>query len=179
MRRIPELRAFAKTLLMLLAFVFAAGAAAVDAQGQATMVIVVRHAEKVDDSGDPVLSDAGTARAVALADALTHADVQVVLTTQYQRTRLTGAVTAERAGITPQLVPAANPMQDHLRALADIVQANAGRTILIVGHSNTVPLIVRALGGPDIGRIEDSEYGDMFILTLVPDAPVKLVRAKY
>lgn len=175
----PEVRAFCKTLLMLLAFALVAAAAAVDAHAQVTTVIVVRHAEKVDDSRDPALSTTGTRRAAALADALAHADVQVVLTTQYQRTGLTGAIVAERAGITPQLVPAASPMADHLRGLADVVRANAGRTILIVGHSNTVPLIVRELGGFDVGAIEDSEYSDMFVLTLAADGPPKLVRAKY
>lgn len=178
-RKTPEMRAFAKTLIMLLAFALVAAAAAASAYAQATTVIVVRHAEKVDDSADPLLSEAGKARAVALADALADANVAVVLTTQYQRTRLTGAVAAERAGVTPQQVPAANPIQDHLRALADIVQANAGRTILIVGHSNTVPLIVRALGGPDVGAIADSEYDNLYLLTLDAGAAPKLVRAKY
>jgi broad specificity phosphatase PhoE len=173
------MRAMAKTLLLLLAFVFAAAVAASAAHAQSTTVIVVRHAEKVDDSADPVLSPAGTARAVALADALQHANVEVVLTTQYRRTRLTAAVVAERAGVTPQVVAAVNPMEDHLRGLVDVVGVNAGRTILIVGHSNTVPLIVRALGGPDVGTIEDGEYGNLFVLTLSADLPTRLVRARY
>lgn len=175
----PGTRAVAKSLLMLFGFLMVAAAAAIEAQAQSTTVIVVRHAEKMDDSGDPLLSEAGSARAIALADALEHANLGAVLTTQYQRTRLTGAVAAERAGVTAQVIPAANPMQGHLDALKEAVQANAGRTVLIVGHSNTVPLIVRALGGPDVGGIEESEYGDMFVLTLQPDTPPTLVRAKF
>ena len=49
-------------------------------------IVVVRHAEKVDESADPALSAAGIARAEALALALKSMDVKAVYVTQYQRT---------------------------------------------------------------------------------------------
>jgi len=175
MNRGPEMRAIAKTFLMVLGFLLVAAA---HAAAQSTTVIVVRHAEKADDSADPVLSQAGAARAQALAAALEHAKVGAVLTTQFQRTRLTGQPTAEKHGLTVTVIPAANPMQAHLDAIVAKVKANAGRTVLVVGHSNTVPLIVKALGGPDVGAIADSEYDHVF--TVVMDgADVKMIRSKY
>lgn len=167
----------AKTLLMLFAFLLiAAGRTA----AQTTTVIVVRHAEKVDDSADPLLSEAGTARAQALAEALRDAGVTAIYTTQFQRTRLTAEPLARATAITPLVIGAGSPSQTHVERIADRVrESDAGGIVLVVGHSNTVPLIVSALGGPDVGTIEDDEYDHMFVLTLRPDASPLLVRAQY
>ncbi|HSJ09809.1 MAG TPA: histidine phosphatase family protein [Longimicrobiales bacterium] len=175
MKRSPEMGAIAKTVLMVVAFLLVAAA---HAAAQSTTVVVVRHAEKLDDSADPLLSDAGTARAQALAAALANADVAAVITTQFHRTRLTGQPMAEKNGLTTITVPAANPLRAHLDGIVAKVKEHAGRTVLVVGHSNTVPLIVRALGGPDVGAIADSEYADMFTLVIDGDK-VRLVRSKY
>ncbi len=66
-------------------------------------IVVVRHAEKVDQSTDPVLSAEGTARAEALAKALRSLDVKAVYVTQYQRTALTAR--SPREGRGPQHHP--------------------------------------------------------------------------
>ena len=55
-------------------------------------VIVVRHAERADESQDSLLSAPGTARAEALARHLEQAGVTSIYVTQYQRTRLTAGV---------------------------------------------------------------------------------------
>ena len=85
---------------------------------------------------------------------------------------------AEKNGLTPITVAAANPLRAHLDGIVAKVKEHAGRTVLVVGHSNTVPLIVRALGGPDVGAIADSEYADMFTLVIDGDK-VRLVRSRY
>lgn len=150
--------------------------AAGGALAQTSTVIVVRHAEKVDDSADPLLSEAGNARAQALADALEHAGVTAIITTQYERTRRTGGPLGERIGVTPVVVAASG--RNHVQDVAAKVRELAPGTIVVVGHSNTVPAIVRALGGPDVGQLADSEYDDMFVLTLSEDG-ARLIRARY
>ena len=142
----------------------------------ATTVILVRHAEKVDDSADPVLSDAGTARAEALADALADAGVTAIITTQFERTRRTGAPLGERVGITPIVVAATG--RTHVDDVAARVRELGPGTVVVVGHSNTVPAIIRALGGPDVGEIPDSAYDHLFVLTLGEDG-VRLIRSRY
>lgn len=146
------------------------------ALAQATTVVVVRHAEKVDDSADPLLSEAGNARAHALAEALAHAGVTAILTTQYERTRSTAAPLGERVGVAPIVVAAAG--RTHVNDVAARVRELGPGTIVVVGHSNTVPAIVRALGGPDVGEIPDSAYDDMFVLTL-DEKGTRLIRTRY
>ena len=141
-----------------------------------TTVILVRHAEKVDDSADPVLSDAGTARAEALADALEDAGVSAIITTQFERTRRTAAPLGARAGITPTVVAATG--RTHVADVAARVRELGPGTIVVVGHSNTVPAIIRALGGADVGEIADSAYDHLFVLTLDEDG-VRLIRTRY
>lgn len=175
MKRGPEMGAIAKTLLMVVAFLLVAAA---HAAAQSTTVIVVRHAEKMDGGADPLLNEAGTARANALAAALAHANVAAVITTQFQRTRLTGQPVAEKHGLTVTAIAAGNPMQAHLDAIVAKVKEHAGKTVVVVGHSNTVPLIVGALGGPDIGKIEESEYANLFTL-IIDDGAVRMVRSSY
>ena len=80
-------------VLFMLATAIACTLAAPTATAQ-QMVYVVRHGEKLDDSKDPVLSPAGEARAVRLANMLASSGVKAIYTTQYRRTVLLAAPTA-------------------------------------------------------------------------------------
>ena len=60
-----------------------------------------------------------------------------------------------------------------------MVQAHAGGVVLVVGHSNTIPAIVTALGAPQPPPICDSEYDDLYVVTLAPNAPAHVIRARY
>jgi phosphohistidine phosphatase SixA len=144
-----------------------------------TTVIVVRHAEKVDDSSDPPLSEAGQARATALAAALADAGVSAIYTTQFERTRATAAPLARALGLSPTVIQGGGPAAAHARAVASrVLSQSAGRTSLVVGHSNTVPDIVQALGAADVGTIADDEYHNLFIVQVGSDA-VRLIRGRY
>ena len=146
------------------------------ALAQSTTVILVRHAEKVDDSTDPALSEAGRLRALALADALADAGVTAILTTQYERTRMTAAPLGERIGIEPVVVTASG--RTHAADVAARVREHADGIVVVVGHSNTVGAIIHALGGPDVGNIADGEYDNLFVLTI--DAlEARLIRSRY
>lgn len=131
----------------------------------AQTVIIVRHAEKADASADPVLSAAGQARAEALAAAVGDAAPSVILTTPLQRTRLTAGPTAAALSVTPEAIPFGAGLPDHLAAIrARVAALGADDTVLIVGHSNTVPLIARALGYAEAADMPECEFDRMTVL---------------
>jgi phosphohistidine phosphatase SixA len=146
-----------------------------------TTVILVRHAEKAAVPGDdPPLSAAGEARSLALLDALRDAGVQAVVTTQLQRTRLTAAPLARELGLTPEVVPVAGDAATHARQVAEHVLArHAGRTVLVVGHSNTIPAIVAALGGGAAEPIDDGTYDDLYVVTRAADGAARRLHVRY
>jgi len=145
-----------------------------------TLVVVVRHAEKAGPTGDVALSPAGEERARALVAVTRDAGVSAVITTQFQRTRQTGSPVAQALGITPVVVAATADVREHARQIAALVREKyGGRSVLVVGHSNTVPAIIAALGGPAMRDLCDSEYDRLFILTLSDAAPPRLVQSRY
>jgi len=146
---------------------------------QTTTVIVVRHAERADTTQQSQLSDAGRARAESLAAALANARIDAIYVTQYPRSLLTAEPLARRLGLTPRVVQAGGATSAHAQAVADRIRTEAaGRTVLVIGHSNTVPAIVAALGGGDVGAIESAEHDHMFIV-LSDESGTRVVRAGY
>jgi phosphohistidine phosphatase SixA len=144
------------------------------------LIILVRHAEKASDQGnDPALTQAGTARADALKTALGDAGVGAIITTEWQRTRLTGAPLAQALGIESVTVGTAQgESAQHPQKVADTVRAQSAGVVLVVGHSNTVPAIILALGGPDVGKIGDDDYGNLYLLWRHA-GKVRLVKSRY
>ena len=146
----------------------------------AQTVYLVRHAEKADASSDPVLSEAGQARAAALATALTDAHPGYVFTSPLQRTGLTAAPTADYHSTTPEAVSLDGGIQAHLAAIVARVEATPDdATILIVGHSNTVPLIARALGYAEAADMPECEYDRLTTLHLMGEGRAHGVVSRY
>ena len=131
-----------------------------------TIVVLVRHAEKAAEPGpDPALSADGLLRARALAESLRGSGVQAVVTSQFRRTRDTAAPLAEALGLTPEVVPATADVAMHARQVAEaVLSKHAGHTVLVVGHSNTIAAIVRALGGEAAADIPDPVYDRMYVV---------------
>jgi len=155
-------------------------ASATTPRGTDTVVLVVRHAEKAGPSGDVPLSASGEVRARALVAIGREAGVSAILTTQFQRTRQTGAPLAESLGITAETVEVRGGVPEHAKGIADAVRSRyAGRTVLVVGHSNTVPAIVHALGGAKRPDICDEVYDDLFTVIVAADGTARVVQAKY
>jgi broad specificity phosphatase PhoE len=146
----------------------------------APLVLLVRHAEKAPaPENDPPLTPAGTKRAHALAEALRDADVKAIITTEARRTRETARPLASEIGLVPEII---QPEEDeevsaHAKKVAAVVRRRKGETVLVVGHSNTVPAIITALGGPHLPNICDSLYANLFVL--VPGAEARLIQARY
>ena len=127
--------------------------------GQSTLFIV-RHAEKADDSKDAELSEAGRARAEALANMLRDSKISVIYTTEFKRTQQTAAPLAKALGLTITTLPAENQA-----ALVTKLRAFTGNS-LVVGHGNTVPDIIKALGITEPVNIPDSDYDNLFVVVL-------------
>ena len=165
--------------LLLLSVLVRANAFAVAAQ-QPTTVILVRHAEKGDaPANDPGLTEAGAARARALLAIARDAGVTAVITTQFARTRDTARPTAEALGITPEVARAGGSAAQHAQDVARMVQAHAGGVVLVVGHSNTIPAIIAALGAPQPPPICDGEYDDFYMVTVVANGSAHLIHTRY
>lgn len=146
--------------------------------GKATTVILVRHAEKAaQPAADPPLTAEGQARAQALWEAVKDANVGVVITTQLARTVQTAAPTASNAHVVPEVVQAAGT--DHPARVAAAVKRHAGQTVLVVGHSNTVPAIVAALGAKEPPPICDPEYDGFYVVTIAADGSASVIRSRY
>lgn len=127
--------------------------------GTQTTILLVRHADR-QGSAD-ALSPAGTARAQDLARVLEKSGISAIYTSEAARTQQTAAPTASVLGITPTAVSSA----DVAGLVAAIRGSHAGQTVLVVGHSNTVPQIIAEFGGPAVA-IGETEYDNFFLLTL-------------
>jgi broad specificity phosphatase PhoE len=154
------------------------GTRAPDRRGTTT-VIVVRHAEKAaEPAADPPLTAAGRARAEALVQAVRGMPVTAIISTDFARTRQTAAPLAARLGLTPEIVDARVP--GHARVVAEgILARHRGETVVVVGHSNTVPDIVAALGAPKPASICDPEYDNLFIVRVPANGATTVERRKY
>ena len=123
-------------------------------------IYIVRHAEKVDESRDPELSLKGQKRAVDLALLLRDAQVKRIFVTEFKRTLSTAQKLAEQNQITTQVIPG-----KEIDKLIAALQAESDNA-LVVGHSNTVPAILKALGMADVKNVEDHEYDRLVIVHL-------------
>lgn len=143
-----------------------------------TTVILVRHAEKADTSRDTPLSTAGEDRAMALAEALGNSGVTAIYATQYRRTQQTVKPLSQRVGV-PVTVFDGTGAEYGKQYVAEILGKHRGETVVVAGHSNTVPLILRALGAEDVKPIADSEYDNLYVAILPEQGKLQLIRAHY
>lgn len=150
----------------------------IQALGDTTSVIIVRHAEKAStlDDNDPVLSEAGQQRALRLAEMLGSERIDAIYVSDTRRAQLTAAPLAARVG---RAVEVRNG-KDIDGLLAEIGEQHVGGRVVVVGHSNTVPLLVEKLTRGD-SRIElrDDEYDAMFIVTVTRFGPPAVVTLRY
>lgn len=151
------------------------------AQQASTVVIVVRHADKdTIPKADPHLTAAGVARANALAAALADAGVQAVIATELLRSRETARPLAEAQRLTVTTVPHGSDIEQHAQAVAAAVRKMRGKTVLVVGHGETVGPIIQALGGPAIPEVCAYEYSNLYTLVLDEnDKAVRLIHSSY
>ena len=124
-----------------------------------TEVLLVRHADRQGQSD--ALSADGFARAQELARVLKKSGIRAIYTSEATRTQQTASPTAALLGLTPSVIQAS----DVAGLVSAIRTQHAGQKVLVVGHSNTLPQIIAALGGPSV-TINSDEYGTLYRLTL-------------
>lgn len=147
-----------------------------------TTMIFVRHAEKalipVDDPG---LSPEGQARAEELARQLVDADVvagiDAIYSTDTRRTRETAVPVAEVLGLEIQTY---TNQEDDEPVVDAMVRDNKGKIILVVGHSNTVPTMIAALGASKkVPPIAEMEYDNLYLISIPWFGKTKTIRLRY
>jgi broad specificity phosphatase PhoE len=142
----------------------------------AKTVILVRHAERAGGmSADVGISEAGRCRAEALARMLADANVKRIYTSEVARTQQTAEPLATKLHIRPEVVPA----KDTEGLVAKLRAGAPDEVVLVVGHSNTVPEIIKALGGGSVPPIGDSEYDLLFVATLTHPNQATVVTLRY
>lgn len=125
-----------------------------------TYYYVVRHAEKADNSTNPPLSLAGQQRARDLRDSLASKGIDSIFTSTFIRTRQTAAPLATLLNKT---IRVHSGTSDQL--VADL-KAIKNKAVLVVGHSNTVPVIVNGLSGQTIPVIDENDFDNMYIIKI-------------
>lgn len=164
-------------LLMLCGLLLAAVGAAV-AKPPATTIYLVRHGEKDLTPGlaDPPLTAAGEARAQLLAQRLARRHPVALFTTDTRRTRATLAPLAQATGLTPQAYSA----KEQAALATRLQQEYAGKTVVVVGHSNTLLPLLTAMGvGPLPAEIRDEQYDLLFKVVLRAGQPARLTMSRY
>jgi 2,3-bisphosphoglycerate-dependent phosphoglycerate mutase len=128
-----------------------------------TTFILVRHAEKGTDGDDPDLKPEGYDRAKRLAAMLKNTSVNAVYSTRYNRTKNTVSPVAREKGFEVQTYESLKANE-----LDALIGKHAGQTILIGGHSNTIPQIANLLTGKEeFKNFADTDYGNLLIISII------------
>jgi len=135
-------------------------------------VVLVRHAEPVATGTDPDLSTAGKKRALTLARVLTDAGITSIFTSDLRRTKETAKPLATQLAIAPVVIA------DAPATAAAQIKTAAGR-VLVIGHTNTVPDIIKALGGPPDVEIPHTDFDRLFVLTVPAGGAGSLLSLRY
>jgi len=146
-----------------------------------TTIIFVRHAEKATEpADDPGLSEAGQRRVAELTRQLVDADVvagiDAVYATDYNRTQETARPIADALDLPINTYDA----QDTETVLETILKQHKGKIILVVGHSNTVPVLIANLGASKkVPPIDENEYDNIYIISIPWFGKTKTIRLRF
>jgi 2,3-bisphosphoglycerate-dependent phosphoglycerate mutase len=142
-----------------------------------TTIILVRHAEKKiePNNQDPDLSPEGFERAQEIARVFGETGINAIYATQYKRTQETVKPLSDRTGVAVKLLQ--SNQTDEL--VNQLQTTNRGQTVFIAGHNNTVPAIVSTLSGDTYPTIPESEFDNLYIVTIYRFGKAKVVKLRY
>ncbi len=143
-----------------------------------TTVFIVRHAEKGGmPVSNPPLTEAGKKRANELAQMLRSVRLTVVLTSEFERTIETARPTAE----AKNLEITRHRARDVPGLVKRIMTKYQGGTLLVSGHSDTIPVLFTQLGveRAEVPEIAHDEYDNLFVLFIAKGGEVTLQRLRY
>ena len=133
-------------------------------QQNTTTYYFIRHAEKVDNSQDPDLSEKGLERTKLWSEIFSEINFDQIYATDYKRTIQTASVTATSKKIEIKLYNPKTIIKE------DFLKETLGKTVLIVGHSNTTPSFFNQIINQKVYTdIEDKTFGNLYIVTIVKD----------
>jgi phosphohistidine phosphatase SixA len=136
------------------------------------IVLLLRHAERPLDSDDDVLTEAGQERATLLARMLKDSGVSLACRSEYARARQTLEPLKQLRGDALavqefQLGNTSAQTEAHVHQVAQAVKSQPNdAVIVVVGHTDTVPLIIKELGGGAVEQIQDHEFDKIFIFSI-------------
>jgi phosphohistidine phosphatase SixA len=144
------------------------------AQQSVRTVFLVRHAEKATGSPDPGLTPAGAKRAECLSNTLKDAGIKNIYVTEAQRTQQTADPLAKRLKLKPTVMKA----EDSANLVRNLVYAGNGNT-LVVGHGDTLPVIVARMKAGTVAPIGENEYDRLLVLTTIEGSATPMVTLHY
>jgi 2,3-bisphosphoglycerate-dependent phosphoglycerate mutase len=141
-----------------------------------TTVILIRHGERnafTPADPDPHLNAAGKARAKKLIHVLGQSGIKAIYRSHFVRAKETAQPLATHLGLSTIEMDEALPIKN------DILSNHAGQTVLVIGHSDTVPDIIKRLGAGSIPVIDDAEFDNLFVVKVFSPNRATLTRLKY
>lgn len=150
-------------------------------------VYLVRHAERADEPRqDPPLTEKGVLRSQELARVLGNANVKAIITSQFLRTKATAEPLARKLNLSATSISLslnpANPRQIAEHSTAEVtnkILENSGGSVVVVGHSNSIPDVIRMLGGDVAPVIDEKKFDDLFVVTVYAKGKAKVAHMKY
>jgi 2,3-bisphosphoglycerate-dependent phosphoglycerate mutase len=145
-------------------------------KNQITTLILVRHAEKAAGVWeDPGLTPSGAARADELAYILKYVELDAIYSTSFERTKQTVFPTAKQKGLEVKLYK-----PNDKGFLKKILEAFPGGTVLIVGHSNTIPKLANELAGQAMfSDLDDAIYDNLFVACVPSGGNATVIRMRF
>jgi broad specificity phosphatase PhoE len=129
-------------------------------------IFIVRHTDpppilSFDEILDETpLSESGQQRAKILAERLKHAGISTIYATKTVRTVQTAEPLAKILGLEIRVRPA-----EDIQGLVKLLRSDHREDrVLVVGHWNTIPMIINALGYPQAITIGRSEFDNLFLV---------------
>lgn len=144
------------------------------AQQSVRTVYLVRHGEKASSADNALLSPAGMKRAECLASTLKDAGIKQIYVTNVERTQQTADPLAKELKITPKILPP----EDEATLVRDIFYNGSGNT-LVVGHSNTLPIVIARMKAGKIPAIGDTDYDNLYVVTTMEGSVTPVITLHY
>jgi broad specificity phosphatase PhoE len=132
------------------------------------------------------LKKEGVARSQELARLLSNAGIKAIYTSQFARTKLTAEPLAAKLGLTVASISLkSNPANPRLIAeestteVVNKILQGPGENVLVVGHSNSIPDVIKMLGGDVVPTIDERKFDDLFIVTVYAKGKARVTHIKY
>ncbi|MDC6386815.1 histidine phosphatase family protein [Flagellimonas taeanensis] len=132
----------------------------------------IRHAEKDrtdPENPDPELNQDGLNRAIRWAEVFDPIPLDVIYSTNYERTSMTAAPTSVKKNIDVKYY------DPNAVDIEEFKFMNEGKNVLVVGHSNTIPTFVnRMIDLEKYEDMDDSDNGSLFIVRIIDGVPTDI-----